>query len=917
MRRIHDIKALMSDIIRSMPLSQAIGIYLPLEPDGNDFSCCCPWHNENTPSFKVSDSKSIWKCWGACKGDKDRAGTNIIKFIQVYFNLTFNEAIEKYIQDFQIDLSRHFKEPTNEEKWFDYYTSINKIIANECHARLMSDQNIKDMFNVGKKINDETLAKYNIGYTPDLAFINSIITKHNLDHNHATQLDLTRFDLWGNRVVYPISDENGNIIGFRNRAINDPNVPKFIGTSSNSPLHPSVTPIYGLHVVRQAIRQNDGELVIVEGQNDVLHMYSDQIHNVAGSMGTSLSTEHFKMLEQIGVKKLIVMFDGDEAGQKAMVNFATSLNYCGEMVVCIAQMPLGCDPDEYLLVNQAYKLRSIIADNKHYIDYYFDSVSKPINTIADKYTYLNHSKVRLSTLSGINYHMAIDILSTKLGLPKDAIDDFIKSDMKNDILYNVDAEMMVLCGLMTNEKFRVSTINTTGNEVFYLKKNAILYDLICKMSTDSIPVTSDTVWLKIQNDSMSQLWTQQDFNNIFIHVSDHYDVYLDEIVDRYIRRKADFSADKIKNDVRSLSTNTEKILDGINTSITDLMMYNKSKDVENNINHVDKTIEFIKNQIGNKGRLPGSILGDDFILSTSLLGGLRTGTMNIVSGTSGVGKTALAQKWALYQSVFLKQGVLWIALEMSSDALNLRNASILSRMIPDDGNMYVPDSPNTPLVMLMDDGSIVDNTDFNKGSKIDIPISLIERGCLSSQQTTRIADILEIYRHAPFYVECLRSTNIQQAIALARYYKYTHDIKTVVIDYVQLLNGDGKFEEGWQSQKSVSQYILNNISRELDVNVMAISQLGRGIAQSMKNDNNAVLPDGSDVSGSIQYWQDADAFITLGLKNEMLRRKWPAGTHFIYISKNRNGRAGVIQANYAGDYTDWSEVPNQMCEEKL
>ena len=178
MRHIKDIKLLMEAIVSSMPLSQAIGMYIPLEPDGSGL---CPWHAETIGSFKVTDSKSIWKCWGACNGEKGRAGTNIIGFIQTQFGLSFMEAVDKFIQDTGFDFSEHFREPTNEERWKDFRQSVNKVVAVACYAKLNEISVVNDMFVRGKGIKQEILEQFLIGYSTNVDFILQVLHDNNIE----------------------------------------------------------------------------------------------------------------------------------------------------------------------------------------------------------------------------------------------------------------------------------------------------------------------------------------------------------------------------------------------------------------------------------------------------------------------------------------------------------------------------------------------------------------------------------------------------------------------------------------------------------------------------------------------------------------------------------------------------------------
>lgn len=873
MKYITDIKALMSDIKSAMPLSQAIGLYLQLQKDGaNSYSCLCPWHKETQPSFKISDSKSIWKCWGACSGDKSKAGTDVIKFIQSYFGLSFIEAVHKFIDDTGIDLSQHFRLPTQEEQWFDYYTQINHIVAQACHQQLLANTQVLSKFTVDRNIMVDTLKKFNVGYCSDISSIQSALS--GIDDVYIQALDLKRYEMWDNRIVYPIHDYTGNIVLFRNRALSS-GVPKFIGTTSSSPVFPSVLPIYGFHLARSTMRQNDGVLVVVEGHNDVIHMVDKGIINVVGSMGTNLSSEHFSSISPYGVKKLIIMYDGDNAGQTALNRFCESVNYSGDIILAVAQMPHPFDPDEYLNLHQASELRSIIDSNEHYIDHYFNSVDGPLNTSADRHAHLHKVKSRMTSLTGINQQMALSKLSEKVDIAKEVLDDYYRADHIVNDLYSIDAELIVLANIISSNECRLEAINKLSADMFWLRKHASLYSLVCSMDVVGTSIGFDTVWLELQKQKLDYLWPKDEFDRLNTHITNTYDVFIDEVLDRYARRYADATADRIKVDIHNMSLGVHEVLDSVNTSITKMIMSHTDQySPDENTRGIERTMEFIQQQVKNPGMLPGIDLGPSFPCLTQTIGGLRKQTMNVVGGLPGVGKTSMMEKWALYQAVHLQIPILWLALEMRREAFDIRNIAILSTM---------------------DDGLPIQNFEM-------------ERGYLDQVKADRVTSIAAKYRASPFYAITTGTMSVQQAVAIARYYKHVCGVQVVYIDYVQLMSSEGKFNEDWNMQKYISKSMLENISRDLDLSVVAASQMSRNAIQATRGriDN---LPGGENVAGSVQYWADSDTFIAPFQKTQAQIEHWPnTGLYGINVSKNRNGVTGLIHANYMGMYTSWFEA---------
>ena len=877
MPNIKDIRALMTEIKASMPLSKALGKYLTLEKDGAGYSCLCPFegHHETVPSFKVNDEKSIWKCWGSCSGDKSRAGRDVIAFIQSFFGLSFTEAVEKFSQDFGIDLSHHYRPPTPEEQYFEYYTAVNKVVTDCCMNMLAQNQGLIDMFEQSKGISLDTLRQFSIGYCPDIGMIQQALQSCDIDDQYAVALDLKRFEMWSNRIVYPIMTRNSKVIGFRNRGLSHGAV-KFIGTSTESVLSQHMPPVYGLQMACRHIRQADSVVNVVEGQNDVLHMYDAGIYNTVASMGINLSHSTLAALTSYGVRTAVVMFDGDKAGLQAMNNLCANIEPVDNLVLRMTQLPDGQDPDEFLRDHDVSEMYDIITSSEHFLTHYLNSIDLGDESILDKHLYMNKVRARLTTLDPTHRSMCLSDMSNRIGVPYDVLEDYYKPDFRPDILFNLDAEIKVLQGMILNDDVRLRLVDELNAGMFYIKGYAMIFDVVVNMLRNNYAIDPSSVWFELTKRKAECGMTRDQFDLLFADIPQSYDIFIDEFMDRYVRRNADTLADRIKLDIRNDVIETETILDNINDSVTKLITNNITKEADDHASSVDNTILKIQQNMSSPGGLPGIDLGPDFRCLTDTVGGLRDGTMYMVAGLPGIGKTAMAEKWSLYQAVVNNVPILWVALEMSRDALNMRNMSILSTM----------------------------------GGTCHIPIYNLERGILTPDQQVNLVNIAKQYKQAPYYAECNSDLTVQQLIATIRYHKHVHDIKAVYIDYVQLLNSEEKYNQDWQMQKSISK-MLTKFANSAGIAIVAISQLSRTALGTGKNDHDTI-PSGKDIAGSVQWWADADAVICPFAKSRAQIEYWPnKGLHGINVSKNRNGATGLIHATYHGSWTTWIETASQ------
>ena len=347
-------------------LSDLISKYVQLTPRGNSFIGKCPFHNEKTPSFNVSDEKGLFHCFG-CK-----VGGNAITFLMKYKNLTFREAINE-LSTFA-GLNINYQSPSDFKKKND-------------HLSLFFEANVffKDSLKVNKGAyqyissrikNNDVISNFEIGYCPSDEELIKFLDEKGFGLEEIKKTDLLirnsqnqYFGRFKNRLIFPIFNFSEKIVGFGGREINGNSKIKYIN-SQDSEIFKKSEILFGLKQNQESIRKNK-IIILVEGYMDVISLAENDINLAVASMGTSLSkTQILKMWNLCNIP--YICFDGDEAGRNSSKIIATKiLEFLipGKSFKFI-RLPENYDPDSFLkkfnkkafedLMNKSYDLSDLI-----------------------------------------------------------------------------------------------------------------------------------------------------------------------------------------------------------------------------------------------------------------------------------------------------------------------------------------------------------------------------------------------------------------------------------------------------------------------------------------------------------------------------------------------------------------------------
>ena len=334
------------EVIEKTDIVALVSQYVSLEKAGSGYKGLCPFHNEKTPSFMVSPSKKIAKCMG-CGG-----GGNPIKFLMQIKNISFTEALQELASLAGIKL-QGLKEENIGPDYSHYYKimeTAHKFFKYNLTNTTSGDEAIKYLLNRG--IDRESIDAFEIGLAPDKPdALYNVLKSAGFNELDMCDLGLVKngehgfYDLFKGRIMFPVKDERGHVIAFSGRIyVNDPNQPKYVNSPETIIFKKGQTLFHLYDAIPEARKLH--QIVLHEGQMDVIASYRSGIKTAICSMGTALTPEQVKIISKYA-SNVVVCYDGDKAGLKAMVK-AIHLFASQNINLRLVILPDGMDPDEYV-----------------------------------------------------------------------------------------------------------------------------------------------------------------------------------------------------------------------------------------------------------------------------------------------------------------------------------------------------------------------------------------------------------------------------------------------------------------------------------------------------------------------------------------------------------------------------------------
>jgi len=472
---------LLEEIRNHCDIVDVISEYVPLKPAGRSFKGLCPFHEEKTPSFMVSPEKQLFHCFGCGEGG------NVFTFIKKFEKVNFVEAVEILAKKAGIAL------PTDERKENFLYKKkeklyeINELTAKYYQECLLRTDRGKKVINYLKKrgIEESSVEKYKIGYAPTgWDVLAKFLIKRNYSYEEQLQVGLVKksklegryIDCFRDRVIFPIFNFQGRIVGFGGRTLGD-SLPKYIN-SPETLIYNKGSNLYNINFAKEDIRRNK-RIIIVEGYTDVLIVQQYGFNEVAASLGTALTVKQIELIKRL-TDNAFIAYDSDLAGNLATLRSMDLMIKVG-LEVKVISLPTGDDPADFLVKKGNGAFQSLIDNALSLIDYKlkllylkygFQSIEGKIKIV----------KEILPTLCLIETDneltMQIEKISEKLKLPESSIrtdfrkykkgikeftPSFVNPDSESG---NIQAEKILIGCMLENEKIAQKVLKELEVEDF-------------------------------------------------------------------------------------------------------------------------------------------------------------------------------------------------------------------------------------------------------------------------------------------------------------------------------------------------------------------------------------------------------------------------------------------------------------------
>lgn len=377
---------LINTIRKSVDIVDVISKYVPLVARGKNYFGVCPFHDDHSPSMSVSKDKQIYKCFSC------GATGNVFNFIEDYENVSFKETLKILADIAGISINGIDVKSSNRDvnkSLYDIYEVSSKLYINNLntnygvsakeylHNRGITDDLIRE-FQIGLSLHDKDLLTRLLvkkGFSNNDMVMSGLIVKNDYGYS----------DIYSNRIMFPLYDVSGRIVGYSGRIYNKEDTSKYINTRETA-IFKKGELLYNYHRAKESCRKKN-TVIITEGFMDVIRCYSIGVTNVVAAMGTAFTREHVMLIRKLA-HDVILCFDGDSAGEKATyscINLLLEYNITPKVV----RLPENLDPDEYII--------------KYGKDKFINMLNNPINIMDFKLSYFKNDKDMSSSVDMSSY----------------------------------------------------------------------------------------------------------------------------------------------------------------------------------------------------------------------------------------------------------------------------------------------------------------------------------------------------------------------------------------------------------------------------------------------------------------------------------------------------------------------------------
>lgn len=378
-----------NEIRNKTDIVEVISRYIPLTKRGNNYFGICPFHDDHNPSMSVSPDKQMFKCFVCEKGG------NVFNFVSSYEHIPFDEAVALLGNKLGYNISTSTNFEINKNKDYEIYNLTTKFYQNNLYSNLGKNAM---QYLLNRSLTKETIKKFEIGLSVSRLPLTDFLLKKDYNLNKLIDLGLTNTmsnDIFIDRIMVPLHDLNGNVVGYSGRIYQTNDDRKYIN-SKESNLFKKNNLLYNYHRAHEKLKKEDS-IIIMEGFFDVIRADTIGITNCVATMGTALTKQHINILKKI-TNNVILCFDGDEAGEKATIRAITILEEAGitPKIIRLEEK----DPDEFIIKRGAQAFINKIKNPISIIEFKMNilKLNKNMNNIEDISKYLDETIKELTKL---------------------------------------------------------------------------------------------------------------------------------------------------------------------------------------------------------------------------------------------------------------------------------------------------------------------------------------------------------------------------------------------------------------------------------------------------------------------------------------------------------------------------------------
>lgn len=485
---------LINEIRRSVNIVDVVSDYIPVEQKGRNYFALCPFHDDHNPSMSISPDKQIYTCF-VCG-----AHGNVFNFVMDYEHVSFIDAVKMIGRrvGVNIDLPTQYKKPKEKglEDLYNIYDIANKFYQNNLSTKEGSDAR---EYLSNRDFKEDVIKEFGIGLSLNNKLSSMLLKKYDKDilirSGICNESGGNIFDAFTERIMFPLWDIDGNVVGFSGRIYKTKDSSKYVN-SKESDIFKKGKLIYNYHRAKEEVRKKKFVLV-VEGFMDVIALYKVGIKNVVAMMGTAVTNEQANLLKRLSTN-IFLCFDGDSAGNMATMSCANELTKVG-ITPKVIRLPENLDPDEYIKKYGSDNFNDYLDNPKSLIDYKMDyyknntnfndsiEVSKYIKDVVSEIDEITDPVVREIIIKKLSDETDVSVATIK-GMVKGK--DVIKTTpKKSTIKYDKykKAEMRLIYYMLRHKEviniyernkcfFPTDECRALVSElVYYYKKHGIIY----------------------------------------------------------------------------------------------------------------------------------------------------------------------------------------------------------------------------------------------------------------------------------------------------------------------------------------------------------------------------------------------------------------------------------------------------------